>query len=82
MEEIVNKKEKEFLENNLYFNYLRRLRTQADMKNDKSKQARIMAQVSEFAAEEAEVICRHLIPGLDVESVKKRAKETFELEKG
>lgn len=41
-----------------------------------------MAQVSEFAAEEAEVICRHLIPGLDVESVKKRAKETFELEKG
>ena len=50
MEEIVNKKEKEFLENNLYFNYLRRLRTQADMKNDKSKQSRIMAQVSKFAA--------------------------------
>lgn len=82
MEEIVNKKEKEFLGNNLYFNYLRCLRTQADMKNDKSKQARIMANVAKFAAEEAEVICRHLIPGLDLESVKKRAKETFELEKG
>ena len=78
----MNKKEKEFLENNLYFNYLRCLRTQADMKNDKSKQARIMANGAEFAAEEAEVICRHLIPGLDLASVKKRAKETFELEKG
>lgn len=78
----MNKKEKEFLENNLYFNYLRRLRTQADMKSDKSKQARIIANVAKFAAEEAEVICRHLIPGLDLESVKKRAKEAFELEKG
>lgn len=52
----MNKKEKEFLENNLYFNYLRCLRTQADMKNDKSKQARIMANVAKFAAEHGNAV--------------------------
>lgn len=52
------------------------------MKDKKTKESRFVANAAKFAAEEAEVICRHLIPGLDIESVKKRAKETFELEKG
>ena len=64
----------------MYFNYLRGLRTQADMKNDKSKQARIMANVAKFAAEEAAYICRNF--GLDVEGIRAKAQETFEFEKG
>lgn len=78
----MNKKEKGFLENNLYECEMSRLRTAAKMKDKKTKESRFVAHAAKFAAEEMEVICRHLIPDLDIENVKKRAKETFELEKG
>lgn len=73
----MNKKEKAFLENNLYTDALRCLRTDAALKNDKSKKSRIMANA---ALAEAEYIGKYF--RLDVEGIKARAKETFELQKG
>lgn len=41
-----------------------------------------MADDAKFAAEEAAYICRHLVPDLDIDSIRARAKETFDPEKG
>lgn len=76
----MNKKEKAFLGTALYENALRYLRADADMKNNKSKQNRIMANAAKVALAEAEYIGKYF--RLDVESIKERAKETFELQKG
>ena len=70
----MNKKEKAFLENNLYTDALRCLRTDAALKS------RIMANAAKVALAEAEYIGKYF--RLDVESIKERAKETFELQKG
>lgn len=76
----MNKKEKAFLENNLYIDALRCLRADAALKNDKSKKSRIMANAAKATLAEAEYIGKCF--RLDVESIKERAKETFELLKG
>ena len=76
----MNKKEKAFLENNLYTDALRCLRTDAALKNDKSKKSRIMANAAKVALAEAEYIGKYF--RLDVEGIKAIAKETFELQKG
>lgn len=76
----MNKKEKAFLGTALYENALRYLRTDAALKNDKSKKSRIMANAAKVALAEAEYIGKYF--RLDVESIKARAKETFELQKG
>ncbi|WP_302349143.1 hypothetical protein [Megasphaera sp.] len=76
----MNKKEKEFLENNLYECEMSRLRTAAKMKDKKTKESRFVANAAKFAAEEAAYICRNF--RLDVEGIRAKAQETFELEKG
>lgn len=76
----MNKKEKAFLGTALYENALRYLRADADMKNNKNKQNRIMANAAKIAFEEAEYISKHL--GIDIKSIKEKAQEDFELQKG
>lgn len=49
----MNKKEKGFLENNLYECEMSRLRTAAKMKDKKTKESRFVAHAAKFAAEEA-----------------------------
>lgn len=78
----MNKKEKTFLENNMYENELRRLCLDEALKNTKSKLSRMQANAAKAATEEAEYICRQLAPDLDIDSIRARAKETFNLEKG
>ncbi len=50
------------------------------MKNNKSKQNRMMANAAKIAFEEAEYISKHL--GIDIKSIKEKAQEDFELQKG
>lgn len=76
----MNKKEKAFLENNLYTDALRCLRTDAALKNDKSKQNRMMANAAKIAFDEAEYISKRL--RIDIKSIKEKAQEDFELQKG
>ena len=76
----MNKKEKTFLENNLYENELRKLRLNEALKNTKSKLVRMQVTAAKAATEEAAYICRNF--GLDVEGIRARARESFELGKG
>lgn len=78
----MNKKEKAFLENNLYENELRKLSLNEALKNTKSKLVRMQANAAKAATEEAEYICRQLAPDLDIDSIRAKARESFELGKG
>lgn len=81
----MTKKEKNILEQALYKATLMELRKKEAMKNDKSKNARKMAEGAAVWAQAVESLFRQLLPKEAEErlkDLKEEAANTFELEKG
>lgn len=81
----MTKKEKDILERALYKATLMELRKKEAMKNDKSKNARKMAEGAAAWAKATEDLFRQLMPKEAEErlkALKEEAGNTFELEKG
>lgn len=81
----MTKKEKNILEQALYKATLMELRKKEAMKNDKSKNARKMAEGAAAWAKATEDLFRQLMPKEAEErlkALKEEASNTFELEKG
>ena len=80
----MTKKEKNILEQALYKATLMELRKKEAMKNDKSKNARKMAEGAAAWARATEDLFRQLLPkeAEGLAAIKEEAANTFELEKG